>query len=106
MESTKLDGSSMYAIQALWTAVRLKLTLIVIVLKNRRYAALEKFAQRFGFRENLKLVGTDIDGLDFVALAHGLGREGIWVGHIERLVPVISKALLLSQPILIEVEIE
>ncbi len=38
------DGSSMYSIQALWSAAQLELPITFIILKNRGYAALKEFA--------------------------------------------------------------
>ena len=35
------DGSAMYAIQALWSAANLRLPITFVILKNRRYAALQ-----------------------------------------------------------------
>ena len=43
------DGSSMYSIQALWSAAQLKLPMTFVILNNRRYAALQEFAPVFGF---------------------------------------------------------
>ncbi|MGH8858331.1 MAG: benzoylformate decarboxylase, partial [Polaromonas sp.] len=67
------DGSCMYSIQALWSAAQLKLPITFIVLKNRRYAALQEFAPTFGFKDEEKLEGTDLPDLDFLALARGQG---------------------------------
>ena len=44
------DGSSLYSIQALWSAAQLELPITFVILKNRRYAALPEFAPAFGFR--------------------------------------------------------
>ncbi|MFZ2388374.1 MAG: benzoylformate decarboxylase, partial [Polaromonas sp.] len=63
------DGSSMYSIQALWSAAQLKLPITFIILKNRRYAALQEFAPTFGFKPGDALQGTDLPELDFLALA-------------------------------------
>lgn len=38
------DGSAMYAIQALWSAAQMALPVAIVILKNRRYAALHEFA--------------------------------------------------------------
>ena len=67
------DGSAMYSIQALWSAVQLKLAMTFVILNNRRYAALQEFAPTFGFAAGAKLEGTDLGGLDFVAMARGMG---------------------------------
>ena len=71
------DGSSMYSIQALWSAAQLALPITFIVLKNRRYAALPEFAPAFGFAPDEPLPGTELPGIDFVALARGQGCDGV-----------------------------
>ncbi|KAI1693401.1 aldehyde dehydrogenase family domain-containing protein [Ditylenchus destructor] len=43
------DGSSMYSIQALWSAAQNRLPITFVILNNRRYAALQDFAPVFGF---------------------------------------------------------
>lgn len=45
------DGSAMYAIQALWSAANLRLPITFVILKNRRYAALQDFSKVFGYRD-------------------------------------------------------
>jgi benzoylformate decarboxylase len=44
------DGSAMYSIQALWTAVQEKLSLVMIVLNNRGYGAMKSFGRLLGTR--------------------------------------------------------
>src|SRR4030095_4391105 len=51
------DGSSMYSIQALWSAAQLKLPIAFVILKNRRYAALQDFAPVFGYAPGEKAQG-------------------------------------------------
>jgi benzoylformate decarboxylase len=64
------DGSAMYAIQALWSAAQLKLPISFVIVNNRRYEALSGFARRFGLD---RLVGIDLPGIDFCALAAAQG---------------------------------
>ena len=66
----------MYTIQALWNAAQAKLPITFIILNNGRYAALQDFAPRFGFAPGVKPEGSDLPGLDFVALAAGHGVAG------------------------------
>ncbi len=54
------DGSSLYAIQALFTASKLKLPISFIILNNQRYAALQDFAPVFGYAPGDKPEGTDL----------------------------------------------
>jgi benzoylformate decarboxylase len=98
------DGSAMYSIQALWTAVQLKLPMTFLILNNRRYAALQEFAPTFGFAPGARLEGTDLAGLDFVALARGMGVvEAQCIGRCEELRSALEAALVSSGPALVEI---
>lgn len=99
------DGSAMYAVQALWSAVQLRLPLLVVILKNRRYAALHEFARIFGYRPGEPVPGTDLPDLDFVALAAGQGMQALRVERAGQLRPALQQALRSAVPILIEVEV-
>ena len=87
------DGSSMYAIQALWSAAHLRLPITFVILKNRRYAALQDFSRVFGYREGEKVEGTDLPDIDFVALAKGQGCDGVRVSDAAQLAQVLQEAL-------------
>jgi benzoylformate decarboxylase len=99
------DGSSLYAIQALWSAAQLKLPLTFIILKNRRYAALQDFAPTFGFKPGETLQGTDLPEIDFVALARGQGCGGVTVRDPALLADVLRTALASPRPMLVEVDV-
>lgn len=99
------DGSAMYAIQALWSAAQLRLPITVVILKNRRYAALQDFAKVFGYRDGEPVEGTALPDLDFVALAHGHGCVGVRVDDAHALADVLRQALQAEAPILVEVEV-
>lgn len=99
------DGSAMYSIQALWSAAQLALPVTFVILKNRRYAALQEFAPVFGFAPGDKLQGTALPGIDFCALARGQGCEAVHVARAESLRPALSQALRSPVPVLVEVEI-
>jgi benzoylformate decarboxylase len=99
------DGSSMYSIQALWSAAQLELPITFIVLKNRRYAALQEFAPAFGFAPDEALPGTGLPGIDFVALARGQGCEGMNVSDAAQLRDALIAAMQASVPTLVEVDV-
>jgi benzoylformate decarboxylase len=99
------DGSAMYAIQALWSAANLRLPITFVILKNRRYAALQDFAKVFGYRDGDKVEGTDLPNIDFVALAMGHGCEGVHVADAMQLPQVLQAALQHPRPIVVEVEV-
>ena len=99
------DGSAMYAIQALWSAAQLRLPISFVILKNRRYAALQDFAHVFGYREGEKVEGTELPDIDFVALARGQGCDGVHVENAAELADVLERALAHPKPIVVEVEV-
>ena len=99
------DGSSMYSIQALWSAAQLALPITFIVLKNRRYAALQEFAPTFGFAPDEPLAGTELPDIDFVAMARGQGCRGVTVNDAQHLRDALVEALQASAPTLVEVDI-
>lgn len=100
------DGSSMYSIQALWNAAQLKLPITIVILKNRRYAALQDFAPVFGYAPGEKPQGTDLPELDFVALARGQGCEAVHVERAAELRDVLTQALRSTGPVLVEIEVQ
>lgn len=96
------DGSSMYSIQALYTAVQLALPVTFVILNNRRYAALQDFAPVFGFAPGERPAGTDLPDLDFVSLARGQGMAATRVDDPSRLAEGLRAALNATSPCLIE----
>ncbi|KVW50923.1 benzoylformate decarboxylase [Burkholderia ubonensis] len=103
------DGSSLYSIQALWSAAQLALPITFVILNNLRYAALQDFAPVFGFGPDDPVQGTDLPNLDFVALAQGMGCRGVRVADPARLRDTLAQALAdtlrASTPVVVEIEI-
>ena len=95
----------MYSIQALWSAAQLNLPITYVILKNRRYAALQDFAPVFGFEPGETLQGTDLPGMDFVALARGQGCDAVTVNDAGQLTEVLQAALAATRPTLVEVDV-
>lgn len=99
------DGSAMYAIQALWSAAQLRLPITFVILKNRRYAALQDFSKVFGYRDEETVEGTALPDLDFVSLAKGHGCQGVRVSDGLALQQVLTNALASKLPTVVEVEV-
>lgn len=97
------DGSSMYSIQALYTAAQMNLPMSFVILNNRRYAALQDFAPVFGYAPGVKPAGTDLPNLDFVKLAQGQGMAAERVEDPSALASALERALQHPGPFLIEV---
>jgi benzoylformate decarboxylase len=96
------DGSSMYAIQGLWTAGQLQLPIAFIIIRNGRYQALEEFGPHFGLPHT---IGTKLPALDYVALAAGQGIDGCRVDRPDALEAVLRNALDAQKPMLVEVAV-
>ncbi|WP_305784678.1 benzoylformate decarboxylase [Symbioplanes lichenis] len=68
------DGSTMYSVQALWTAARERAPVTFVILDNGGYEAVKQLGRRQGAPG---VVGTDIPGLDLVTVATGLGCPAV-----------------------------
>ncbi|MGL6109658.1 MAG: benzoylformate decarboxylase [Rubrivivax sp.] len=99
------DGSAMFSIQALWNAAQARLPITFIILNNGRYAALQDFAPRFGFAPGVKPEGSDLPGLDFVALAAGHGVPARRIRSAEELQQALPAALHVEGTMLLDIEI-
>jgi benzoylformate decarboxylase len=97
------DGSSMYAIQGLWSAAQLRLPITFIIVKNGRYEALIGFGRLFGLQET---VGTRLPELDFCALARGQGLEARSVSSAAELDEALLAAFDVAGPMLVEVAVD
>jgi len=94
------DGSSMYAIQGLWSAAQLGLPISFIIINNGGYAALANFGRIFGLD---KTVGTQLPGIDFCALAEGQGLTGHRVTEADGLDAALAASFRAPGPTLVEV---
>ena len=97
------DGSSMYGIQALWTAAQSKLPMTVLIVNNGGYLALKHMGEMFQMQD---LVGVDVPGIDFVALARSLGCEAAKVESADGLDGALKTALGSAGPFLLEIMVE
>ena len=99
------DGSSLYAIQALWSAAQLKLPIAFLILNNGRYAALQDFAPVFGFRPDEAVPGTALPDIDFVALARAQGCSAQRVNDAASLAQMLPEALASAGPMLLDIAV-
>ncbi|MET3905812.1 acyl-CoA reductase-like NAD-dependent aldehyde dehydrogenase/thiamine pyrophosphate-dependent acetolactate synthase large subunit-like protein [Bradyrhizobium sp. S3.3.6] len=100
------DGSSLYSNQAVWSAAQLSLPITFVIVNNGRYAALQDFASVFGFGSQEPVQGTDLPGLDFVAIAKGMGCPAVRVRDAETLHDALDKAFASDGPMLIDVQVD
>jgi benzoylformate decarboxylase len=102
------DGSSMYSIQALWTAAHLNLPMTFLIASNGAYSILKERLVAFGGSSVAKetMIGMDFDPpLRFTGLAESMGVPGRRVEDPADIVPALRWALDASGPTLLEVAV-
>jgi benzoylformate decarboxylase len=97
------DGSSMYAIQALWTAAQEHVPVTFVILDNSQYAAVRILGQAAGGE---KVPGTELGGIDFVALAESLGCVASSVEQPGELKAALATALADDRPTLVHIRVD
>jgi benzoylformate decarboxylase len=81
------DGSSLYSIQALWTAAQHNVNVAFVVLNNGGYAAMKAFGELLGVKN---APGLDLPGLNFEQLAAGFGLHATRVSTHSELVDALN----------------
>lgn len=96
------DGSAMYSIQSVWTAVREGLAVTYVILNNQGYGAMRAFSQMLQIRN---IPGIDVQGIDFVGMARALGCPASLAQDGGTLEQVLAASLAAPGPWLIEVNV-
>ena len=100
------DGSSLYSIQALWTAAHLKLPITYVIANNRSYRILKQRVQAYhGIQE---FIGMDFNDppIDFVKLAESLGVTAKRVVDVGDLDGALAESVGSRETALIDVWID
>jgi benzoylformate decarboxylase len=106
------DGSSMYSVQALWSAAHHGLPIVFVILANREYRILkhnlDSYRQRFESGSNQPYMNMDLQApnLGFVEMAAGMGVKGCRVDTPQALRAAVDAAFAANAPRLIEVAVE
>ncbi|MDA0185463.1 thiamine pyrophosphate-binding protein [Solirubrobacter phytolaccae] len=99
------DGSSLYQIQALWSAVTYEAGVLFVVLRNGGYAIMDRLAERAGASGPWPA----LDGIDLAALAHAQGCDAWRITTHEELLAALDKTLPTLRerrtPLLLEVAV-
>ncbi|WP_417627456.1 benzoylformate decarboxylase [Pararhodobacter aggregans] len=96
------DGSSLYSIQALWSAAEHDADLCILILNNGGYAALKGIAEKTQARN---VAGVAINHLDFVQIARAQGVPAERCADPAALPGAIREMLARKGPRLLEVMI-
>jgi benzoylformate decarboxylase len=94
------DGSALYSIQALWSAVEYRVGAVFVILNNGGYAVMDRLAER-------QVGGVPwprVEHLDLQALAAGFGCPARRVESYDELGPALDDALAeRDEPLLLDV---
>ncbi|PZF83572.1 thiamine pyrophosphate-dependent enzyme, partial [Micromonospora deserti] len=96
------DGSVHYSVQALWTAARLRLPLVVVVPVNQQYAILKSFAD---FKHTPGVPGLDLPGIDLAAVARGYGCHTEVVETPDQVGDALTAGLRADRPTVLPVPV-
>lgn len=98
------DGAVGFTIAEFDSAVRHKLPMVVVVMKNRSWGASQRFQEVFpGARH---IVGTTLRDVDYAGVARGFGADGVSVTALADLRPALDAALASHRPTCIDVRVD
>jgi benzoylformate decarboxylase len=99
------DGSSIYCIQALWTAARYGVGVVFFVMDNAHYLVMERLTAQRGKAPWPSLAGVSVDGL-----ANAFGVPAVSVGTTEALTELLDGVLPglrdRHEPLVVNIELE
>ena len=100
------DGSSMYSIQALWTAAHLDLPITYVIPNNQGYRILKQ--RLLAFHGNDHYVGMDLEDppIDFAQLATSLGMTAHRIEAPDQVRDALTASIASKRPTLLEVMVE
>jgi benzoylformate decarboxylase len=100
------DGSSMYAIQSLWTAAHLRLPITYVIINNRSYRIIKE--RLLAGRKSDQFVAMDMSDppIDFVAVASGMGMAAQRITDPSALRQALEVAIRSGRPNLVEVVVD
>ena len=100
------DGSSMYAIQSLWTAAHYNLNIIYIIANNSGYRIIKERLE--SFHQNTNFIGMDFKEppIDFIGLAESMGIKATRIIEPNNLSKAINKIIKNKGPHLIDIILE
>ncbi len=98
------DGSSMYSIQALWSAANYGVDVSFVVINNGGYSILKAFREVVGIGDTVP--GLDVPGVDLVRIARGFGCEAERVEKPGDLREALERDFASGKPSLLDVSVD
>ncbi len=102
------DGSALFGIQALWSAAKYQIPVIMVVLNNQGYAAVKWGFASYPERKSGEEadLGYDLGKVDFPKLAQSFGISGQRIEKPQEIGPVLRKAIRSKKPSLIDIIVD
>jgi benzoylformate decarboxylase len=100
------DGSSMYSIQALWTAAHLNLPISWVIANNQSYRILKQRVAAYHGTDTFVAMDFDDPPIDFSSLAESMGVQARRVEKPGELDDALQWSLATAGPTLLDVRID
>jgi len=102
------DGSALFGIQALWSAAKYQIPVIMVVLNNRGYAAVKWGLASYPDRKSRvgADLGYDLGNVDFPKLAQSFGVNGQRIEKPDEIGPALRKAIRAGKPTLLDLIVD
>lgn len=99
------DGCAMFGLQGLWTAARLRVPVLFVVMANGEYRTLKDTLDAGGGRSTAlnRYPGLDLGELDWRDAARFFGIPSLRAGTTEELASAVASVAGLDGPLLVEV---
>jgi benzoylformate decarboxylase len=102
------DGSTLFGLQALWSAAKYQIPVIMVVLNNRGYAAVKWGLASYPDRKSGEDadLGCDLGDVDFTKLAQAFGVNSQRIARPDDIGPALRKAIRARKPVLIDLIVD
>ncbi|MBM3156143.1 MAG: hypothetical protein FJ004_02530, partial [Chloroflexi bacterium] len=102
------DGSALFGIQALWSAARYRIPVIMVVLNNRGYAAVKWGLASYPDRKSGEDadLGCNLGDVDFPGLARAFRVDAQRIARPEEIAPALRRAIRAGKPALIDLIVD
>ena len=97
------DGSLHFCVQAIWTAVTERAPVVIVVLDNGGYLAVKRAIESVtGIPcDPRPHPGTDLPGIDHLAVARGYGADGVHVDDVRELGTAVTEGLAAERTLIV-----
>ncbi|MFC1963147.1 thiamine pyrophosphate-binding protein [Chloroflexota bacterium] len=102
------DGSALFGLQAMWTATKYQIPVIMLVLNNHGYAAIRWSLMMYGkmMSEEVNTTDYDLGEVNISKLAAAFDIDTWQIERPAEIRPALEKAIALNKPALLEIMVD